>query len=122
MSIVSAVIRQGPYSAVETVTVAEAGTGTLGAFELTTSQAPASASYCYSVQDPQGGAPVATTCPAQEADPGTVEVAAGSVRGGSVEVELIVTGGGFALGSVHLVSVTASDGSQASAQVQVVPA
>ena len=122
VSIVSAAIRQGPYSAVESVAVAESGAGSLGAFNLTTSQAPESAPYCYSVDDPVSGEVLSSTCPGQAVGPGTIEIPPGSVRGGSVLVEVVVAGWAFAPGSSHLVSVTASDGSEASAEVEVVPA
>ncbi|MDE1858457.1 MAG: hypothetical protein KGI26_05285 [Thaumarchaeota archaeon] len=121
-SIVSASIRQGPYSAVESVTVEDVGTQPLGALTVVTSGAPASGMYCYSVEDPGSGAVLASTCPSLMADPGTVTLSAGVGEGGSVLVELVVTGGSFAVGSTHLVSVTAASGAQADAEVQVAPA
>lgn len=122
LSIVSASIRQGPYSAVERVTVADAGTASLGSFVITTSQAPASANYCYSVESPSSGALLYSSCPTASADPGTVALSTRIPPGGSLTVELVVTGGAFAIGSDHLVSVTTSSGAGATADAQVVPA
>ena len=122
VGVASAAIRQGPYTAVESVTVSDLGTGPLGAFTITTSQAPAAASYCYSVEDPAGGAVLSTTCPGYAVDPGTVVVTVAVKPGGSEVVELVITGGAFLLGSAHQISVTTSSGAQAAADVQVVPA
>ena len=121
-SIVSASIRQGPYSAVESVAVEDVGTQPLGALTVVTSGAPASALYCYSVEDPGSGALLASTCPSLSADPGTVNLPAGVGQGGSVLVELVVTGWSFVVGSTHLVSVAASSGAQAAVEVQVAAA
>ena len=118
-SIVSVSIRQGSYSAVESVTVEDVGTQPLGALTVVTSGAPPSALYCYSVEVPGSGALLASTCPSLSSDPGTVNLPAAAGEGGSVLVELVVTGGSFAVGSTHLVSVTASSGAQAAAEVQV---
>jgi hypothetical protein len=122
VSIVSASIRQGPYSAVESVTVADAGTAPLGPFVISTSQAPGAGVYCYSVEDPSSRALLSSTCPATSADPGEVAVPASVPAGGSLLVELVITGGSFALGSDHQVSVTTSSGAGAAADVQVDPA
>ncbi|MDG7010990.1 MAG: hypothetical protein JRN57_02600 [Nitrososphaerota archaeon] len=120
VSIVSATIRQGPYSAVESVTVSDTGTEPLGSLVITTSPAPPSAPYCYSVETPESGALISEACISQ-GDPGSVLVLAGARSGGSVLLELVITGAAFAVGSDHQVSVTAAGGAQASTDVQVVP-
>lgn len=122
VSIVAASIRVGGSTAVESVAVEGSGGAPLGSFVLATSQAPAAATYCYSVEDLRSGALLSTTCPAPSADPGRVSVPAVAGGGGSVLVELVISGGVFAAGSSHQVSVTAADGAQANVDVQAVPA
>lgn len=122
VGIVSAAIRQGPSGAVETVTVADLGAEPLGAFVVSTSGAPAAATYCYSVEDAGGGALISTTCPAASVDPASVDVAASVPAGGAVDVQFVITGASFAQGSGHQITVTAAGGAQASAFAQVAPA
>lgn len=122
VAIVSASIRQGAHSAVESIAVADTGTRPLGDLTITTSEAPAPSRYCFSAEDLARGVLLSSTCPAAAGDPGRVEVQADVGPGGSVLVELVITGGAFTLGSEHLIAVTASGGAQSGAYVQVVPA
>ena len=122
ISVASASIRQGPYSAVESITVAAASGGPVGTLVLSTSAAPETASYCYSVTDPYTGAALTSTCPSMATDPAVVSIPALAQGWSGVLIQLIVTGGEFTLGSAHQVTVTASDGAQATVDVQVVPA
>ncbi|MDG6986054.1 MAG: hypothetical protein JRM73_04830 [Nitrososphaerota archaeon] len=122
VTVAAASIRQGSYSAVESVTVDGSADGQAGTLVISTSGAPTAASYCYSVMDPYTGAVSTSTCPSMSSDPATVSIPVPAQGWTGVLVQLIVTGGGFALGSGHLVTVTASEGAQATAEVQVVPA
>ncbi len=122
VSVVGASIRQGPYSAVETLLVTDDSGTALGSFAVTTSGAPSAASYCYSVYDTSDRAVLASSCPAPGSDPGSVRVATALVPGATVLVEVVVSGDAFAVGSSHLVTVTAAEGAQQAVEVRVVPA
>ena len=121
LSVGSAPIRQGTYSAVESLTVTDSGTGTIGSFVVTTTDAPASAEYCYYLESPENGTVLTTNCPPTATDPGSVLVGTSIRPGETVVVELLITGGNFGLGSEHQISVTSSSGAQASTEALVVP-
>ncbi|MCL5672575.1 MAG: hypothetical protein JRN13_03115 [Nitrososphaerota archaeon] len=122
VSVAGASIRQGPYSAVETVLVTDTSGTALGSFVVSTSGAPSSAGYCYSVYDPSDQGLLASACPAAGSDPASVRVATPLGSGAAVLVEVVVSGDPFAIGSSHLVTVTAADGAQQAVEVEVVPA
>jgi hypothetical protein len=122
ISIVGASIRQGTFSAVESVTLVYSGENSIPSLILSTSQAPSSASYCVSLFDSANDTLLKDSCPTVQTNPGTVDVTAPLVSGDEVTVQLVITGGGFTLGSSHTVTITAEDGSQQSEQVIVTPA
>jgi hypothetical protein len=122
VSIVSAQIRQGAEGALETVAVDDTGGGALGTLVISTSDPPPGAGYCYSVLAPASGTVLSTDCPGSSPFDGEVAVPASVGPGGSLVVELVVTGGRFAVGSAHQVTVTSSGGAQAAAEALVVPA
>ncbi|MDG6920073.1 MAG: hypothetical protein JRN59_00915 [Nitrososphaerota archaeon] len=122
VSIAGASIRQGAGSAVETLLVTDtSGTG-LGAFVVSTSGAPSSMTYCYSVYDPADQALLASACPAPGSDPASVDVGYPLGAGATALVELVVAGDVFTIGSSHLVAVTTAAGSGEGVEVRVVPA
>jgi hypothetical protein len=121
ISIVGASIRQGAFSAVESVTLVYSGETPAASFTLSTSQAPSSASFCLSLFDPANETVLTDSCPSWQTDPGTVEVTTPLVPGDEVTIQLVITGGVFAVGSSHTVAITAEDGSQQIEQVMVTP-
>ena len=122
LSISGASIRQGTNLAIETLTVYNSGSGPSSAFMISTSQAFASTSYCYSVLDPRTATQVSSTCPTLTADPREVPIASVLLPGEALLVELFIAGTAFSPGADPLVTVTASTGAQASEEVPVVPA
>jgi hypothetical protein len=118
----SASIRQGTYVAFETLTVYNSGSVTSSALTVTTTSAPSSASYCYTLVDPATMATLSSSCPSGSANPGSVAISWQIVPGKGLLIGLTITGGAFAIGSSSLVTVTTSAGSQATLSVQVVPA
>ncbi len=121
VSIGSATIRQGTYVAVERVTVYNTGQAPMVSFTMTTAQAPSTASYCYSLLNPVSSVTISSTCPTLVSNPSSISVPAQIPPGGAVVVEALVSGGSFALGVPCQVTVTSSNGAQASALAQVVP-
>lgn len=121
LSIAAVSIRQGPYAAVESVTVVGSGQGSLGNLVITTSGVPSSSTFCYSILDPVSRSALSSTCPTLQPNPGTLSVSPPSGAGISVLVELVIVGNIFTPGSSHLVTVTSSGGAQQSSAAQVVP-
>ena len=122
VSIAGASIRQGTYSAVEILAVTDASEVPLGSFVVSTSGAPSSMAYCYSIYDPTDQAVLASACPAPGSDPGAVSVAYDLGAGTTVLVEVVISGDAYAMGSSHLVSVTSAAGAEQAVEVRVVPA
>jgi hypothetical protein len=122
VGISSASIVQGSASAVERVTVANAGGSPLTGFGLDTEGAPPGATYCYYLQDPATGARLTSKCPGALVEPGAAEFTATVPPGASLTVVLVIAGAGFVVGSAHQVSVVSSNGAGAVAEVRVVPA
>lgn len=122
VSIAGASIRQGAHSAVETLLVTDTSDVALGSFVVSTSGAPGSMSYCYSVYDQGDRTVVASACPAPGSDPGSVDVASALGPGSTVLVEVVISGDAFTVGSSHLVAVTSAAGAGGSVEVRVVPA
>lgn len=122
LSLTGASIRQGSFAAVESITVFDSGQAPMQSFVVTTEPAPGSGSYCYSLLDPATRGLIASTCPTMRAGPGSVNVSSPVAPGKGVTVELIVMGGGFAVGSSYAITVTGSTGSQEAVSAQAVPA
>ncbi|MDE1853620.1 MAG: hypothetical protein KGI38_07725 [Thaumarchaeota archaeon] len=122
LSLTGATIRQGSFTAVESITVFDSGQVPMQSFVVSTEPAPSSGSYCYSLLDPATRGLVASTCPTMRAGPGSVSVSSPLAPGKGIVVELIVMGGGFTVGSSYAITVTASTGSQEVVSVQAVPA
>ena len=115
-------IRQGTYVALETLTVYNSGGPSATGLTVTTAGVPSSADYCVSLVNPSTMAVLSSTCPSVTVNPGSVQVAWTLPSGGGLMVELTITGSSFTVGSSYPVTVTTSVGSQASLEVQVVPA
>ncbi len=122
VSIDGASIRQGAYLAVERLTVYDSGDTPVSSFTVSTLGVSGSSLYCYTLTAPPSGAVVATDCPPASPGPSSVMVQSSISPGKALQVELILTGVAFASGSTATVTVTASDGAQSSAAVQVVGA
>lgn len=122
VAVEEAAIRQGADAAFETLVVVNTGGSAFSSFVVSTAQSPGGATFCYALSDPSGGAPIASTCPAMQAGPGSFQVDYPLKPGAGVEVELLMAGGAFSVGSEHLVTVTASTGSQESVGALVVAA
>lgn len=122
VSLVAASIRQGVTASVESVTVSNDGTVPLGSFVISTSEPPSGGTYCTYVRDPTTGDVLTETCPSQTPFTGTLAVTGQVPPGSAVQVEVVIEGGSFSVGTLHVVSVTAADGAQASDKVQVAPA
>ena len=119
VSILGASITQGPYLALERVTVYNSGQVPLSSFTVSTSQAPDSASVCYLLLDPRTMTSVGATCPSMANDPGVVAVAHPLPSASALLVELMLTGGSFRIGATSTVTVTTSAGAQATQNVVV---
>ncbi|MDG7010038.1 MAG: hypothetical protein JRM71_04505 [Nitrososphaerota archaeon] len=122
VAVEEAAIRQGADAAFETLVVVNTGGSAFSSFVVSTAQSPGGATFCYALSDPSGGAPITSTCPAMQAGPGSFQVDYPLKPGAGVEVELLMAGGAFSVGSEHLVTVTASTGSQESVGALVVAA
>jgi hypothetical protein len=121
ISIAAASIRQGSESAVEAVELSNTGTSAARSFVIATSQVSDAATFCYSLLG-SANETMETTCPSMQQGPASVDITYSLQSGSTVEVELLVLGDQFAIGSTHLVTVTASSGAQQSYDAEVVPA
>jgi hypothetical protein len=115
-------ITQSPYIAVEKLVVSNVGQTALGALVISTQPISQTASYCYSLLDPETMKVLQSTCPEMTRGPGSLTIASGISSGESLLVELVVTGQAFSPGSNCMVTVSSSDGIQESMPVEVVPA
>jgi hypothetical protein len=122
VSLIDGGISQGSYSAVEKVGVFNPSTVDITSFILSTVGGPGTASYCYSLFDPENMTAVSSTCPAMVLGLGAVDVTYPLLPGEGVLVEIMVTGGSFTVGSSCTLTVTASSGAEQTLAVQVVPA
>jgi hypothetical protein len=115
-------LAQGAYFALERLTVSNEGESSFPSFSVTTSDAPTSAFYCYTLTDPSTLMVVASTCPLLAANPRTLAVSHGLTPGSSVTVTLQMPGTVFTVGSLVLVTVLTPAGASASLQANVLPA
>lgn len=115
-------VRQGAYFATESLAVSNLGRSSFSNFTITTLPGPAGGAYCYSLVDPKSLDPEGTTCPEMVPGPGTVEVPYPLPPGGSVLVDIYVTGGTFTVGAGLQATVTTSTGAEGTTGLQVVPA
>ena len=122
VAVEGATIRQGTDAAVESMLVVNTGDSPISSFVVTTAQPPQGATFCYTLLDPASGSPLSTTCPSMQAGPGSLQVSDTLVPGAGVEVELVLVGGAFSVGSMQLLTVTAWTGTQDSVGAEVVPA
>ena len=122
VTVSDAAIRQGTYLALETLTVYNSGGPAATGFTLTTAAVPSAASYCYSLVSPTTMSTLSSTCPSATSNPGIVVVSWPLPPGGSILVEITITGTAFTVGSSYQVTVTTTAGSQATVGVQATPA
>lgn len=119
ISLVGVSIRQGTYTAVESVTLVGSGSSSIPTFFLSTSEAPSSEPYCLLLVDPANDVVLSDSCEGHQTNPGTVEVVSPVGSGDELTVQLVIMGEAFVVGSSHTVTITAEDGSQQSVQVLV---
>jgi hypothetical protein len=122
VSIEDASLRQGAYLAIERLTVFNSGQVAMSSFVISTSQAPASAPYCYATYNTATGAELLSTCPATAGNPGSVSIGYPVPPGGAVGVVVTVVGTPYIVGEGCAVTVTTSSGAQQTSEVQVGPA
>ena len=115
-------IRQGPYLALERLIVVNSGQAPISSFEVSTSQAPSSAAYCYSLYNPTKGVQLGDTCPGKTMDPGSIAIAYSIPPGGAVGIVITITGEAFTVGAQCTVTVTTSAGAQQGVGLQVASA
>lgn len=122
VTIESVSIRQGAFASVESVLVANTGGTVIPSLTVTTVGVPGPETFCLSVFDQGDRTLLETSCPGMTEYPQSVSVEYPLAPGSGLEVEILMQGAPFAVGSSHLVSVTTSDGSQQSLEAMVVPA
>ncbi len=115
-------VRQGSYAAVERVTVYDSGDSPISAFTLSNQGVSNTALYCYTLTLPPSVVAAATNCPPTNAGPSTVHIPFTVKPGQSLLVDVTFTGRAFAVGSTASITVTTSDGAQASVSALVVGA
>ena len=122
VSINSAIIRQGSFMALETLSVFNSGEVPFSYFTVSTSGVSSTVLYCYTLLDPATKSVVYSSCPGLRADPMTIGIASPLQPGNALLVEIMLSGAVFVVGSGLTVTVTSSAGAQATLGVQVVPA
>lgn len=115
-------IHQGAYLAIVRLTVMNPAQIPIATFDVSTSQVPSSASYCYAVHDLATGAQSAGTCPTTSGNPGSVTIDYPVKPGGAAAVVIEIFGQAFGIGSTCTITVTTSSGAQQTVGVLVAPA
>jgi hypothetical protein len=122
VSVGEGVIVQGRYMALERIVVYNVGDSPITSFTVSTEGASPTASYCYSLFDPQNSKPIAATCPDMSEDPRDVYISSAIQPGRGLLVDLTIEGSSFQAGAGQVVAVTTSGGAQAVVGVEVAPA
>ena len=115
-------IHQGAYIATERLTVMNLGQTPMSSFDISTSQVPASAPYCYAVYGISTGSHLAGTCPATATNPTSVTIDYQVQPGEGAGVVITIFGSVFAIGSTCTITVTTSAGAQQTVGALVAPA
>jgi hypothetical protein len=116
-------IRQGSGVALESVTISNTGPTAISGITVLNPEAPASASYCYSLWDPLNQSTISSTCKTLRQNPTSISLPQSLAPGASEVFELTVMGAGeFTIGASYSVTVATSSAAQETVDIVVVPA